>query len=71
MPIGQSKIFGLFNEARLTYGYGTGKNSTGSGTEYDGSYQTVQNMMIGFAPRLDRLRHRLFGGRGVSRRDGF
>ena len=52
MPIGQSKIFGLFNEARLTYGYGTGKNSTGSGTEYDGSYQTVQNMMIGFAPGL-------------------
>ena len=22
MPIGRSKIFGLFNEARLTYGYG-------------------------------------------------
>ena len=31
MPIGRSKIFGLFNEARLTYGYGRGKNSTGSG----------------------------------------
>ncbi|MBE6300773.1 MAG: hypothetical protein E7085_02795 [Parabacteroides distasonis] len=52
MPIGRSKIFGLFNEARLTYGYGTGKNSTGSGTEYDGTYQTVQNMQIGFAPGL-------------------
>lgn len=25
IPIGRSKIFGLFNEARLTYGYGTGK----------------------------------------------
>ena len=24
MPIGRSKIFGLFNEARLTYGYGRG-----------------------------------------------
>ena len=52
MPIGRSKIFGLFNEARLTYGYGMGKNSTGSGTEYDGTYQTVQNMQIGFAPGL-------------------
>ena len=25
IPIGRSKIFGLFNEARLTYGYGTEK----------------------------------------------
>jgi hypothetical protein len=52
MPIGRSKIFGLFNEARLTYGYGTGKNSTGAGTEYDGTYQTIQNMQIGFAPGM-------------------
>ena len=52
MPIGRSKIFGLFNEARLTYGYGTGKNSTGSGPEYDGTYQTVQNMQIGIAPGM-------------------
>ena len=52
MPSGRSKIFGLFNEARLTYGYGTGKNSTGSGPEYDGTYQTVQNMQIGFAPGM-------------------
>lgn len=52
MPIGRSKIFGLFNEARLTYGYGRGKNSTGSGTDYDGSFQTVQNLQIGFAPGL-------------------
>ena len=52
IPIGRSKIFGLFNEARLTYGYGQGKNSTGSGTNYDGTYQTVQNLQIGFAPGL-------------------
>lgn len=52
VPIGRSKIFGLFNEARVTYGYGTGKNSTGSGTNYDGTYQTVQNLQIGFAPGL-------------------
>ena len=52
IPIGRSKIFGLFNEARLTYGYGTGKNSTGSGASYDGTYQTVQNLQIGFAPGM-------------------
>lgn len=52
MPIGRSKIFGLFNEARLTYAYGQGKNSTGSGTEYDGTYQTVNTLQIGFAPGM-------------------
>ena len=52
MPIGRSKIFGLFNEARLTYGYGTGKNSTGTGTTYDGSYQTSHNLQIGIAPGM-------------------
>ena len=49
---GRSKIFGLFNEARLTYGYGTGKNSTGTGATYDGSYQTAQNLQIGIAPGM-------------------
>lgn len=52
IPIGRSKIFGLFNEARVTYGYGTGKNSTGSGATYDGTYQKVQNLQIGIAPGL-------------------
>lgn len=52
MPIGKSKIFGLFNEVRLTYGYGVGKNSTGSGTEYDGTFETSHNLQIGIAPGL-------------------
>lgn len=52
MPIGRSKIFGLFNETRVTYGYGTGKNSTGTGATYDGTYQKVQNLQIGIAPGL-------------------
>lgn len=50
MPVGQSKIFGLFNECRLTYGYARGKNSTGSGIQYDGTFETVHNLEIGFAP---------------------
>ena len=52
IPIGRSKIFGLFNEARLTYSYGQGKNSTRSGVDYTGTYQTVQGFQIGVAPGL-------------------
>lgn len=52
MPIGNSKIFGLFNEARCTYGYGQGKNSTGTGNELSGTYQTINNLQIGFSPGL-------------------
>ena len=52
MPIGSSKIFGLFNELRLTYGYSTGKNSTGSGTEYDGTFEEAHHLQVGIAPGL-------------------
>lgn len=52
MPIGKSKIFGLFNETRLTYAYSEGKNSTGSNTEYDGTYEQCHSLQIGFAPGL-------------------
>ena len=52
MPIGKSKIFGLFNELRLTYAYGVGKNSTGSNTEYDGTYEQAHNLQVGIAPGM-------------------
>lgn len=52
MPIGKSKVFGLFNEMRLNYGYAAGKNSTGSSTEYDGTYEQIHSLQIGFAPGL-------------------
>lgn len=52
MPIGKSKIFGLFNELRLTYSYGVGKNSTGVDTAYDGTFQTVNRLQIGIAPGM-------------------
>lgn len=50
LPVGRSKIFGLFNECRITYGYARGKNSTGSGAQYDGTFETTHNLEIGFAP---------------------
>ncbi len=52
MPIGKSKIFGLFNEVRLTYAYGVGKNSTSSNTEYDGTFERTHNLQIGIAPGM-------------------
>lgn len=54
MPIGNSKIFALFNEARLTYGYAQGKNSSGEmGTEgYTGTYQKINSVQIGICPGL-------------------
>lgn len=52
MSLGNSKIFGLFNECRLTYGHSTGKNSTGSGTDYDGTFERAHNLQIGISPGL-------------------
>lgn len=52
MPIAQSKIFAVFNEARLCYGHTQGKNSTGTGTEYTGSYTTSDDIMLGVAPGI-------------------
>lgn len=52
MPIGRSKIFGFFNELRLTYAYGVGKNSTGTDTAYDGTFQKSNSLQIGIAPGL-------------------
>ena len=31
MGLGKSKVFGFFNEARLSYGYGQGKDTSGKG----------------------------------------
>ena len=42
----------MFNEARITYGYGKEKNSTGVDKELDATYQTMQNLQIGFAPGM-------------------
>ena len=52
MPIAGSKVFGLFNEARATYSYGQGKNSSGTGKDYTGTYQTINSLEIGMSPGL-------------------
>ena len=52
MPLGRSNIFGFFGEIRGTYAYANGKNSTGSGTEFDGSYEHVHSVQLGFCPGM-------------------
>ena len=52
MPIGGSRVFGLFNEIRIGYGYSQGKNSVGQYEKENlrATYQTVKDIHLGFAP---------------------
>lgn len=52
MPLGRSKVFGFFNEVRLTYGYSKGKYTTGTGVEFDGTMEHVNSIQLGFCPGL-------------------
>lgn len=52
MGLGNSKVFGFFNELRLTYGYGQGKTLSGSDEKSTGTYQTSHRLQIGAAPGL-------------------
>lgn len=50
MGFGSGKIFGFFNELRLAYAYGQGKDSSGVGNDFTGTYQTIHRLQIGSAP---------------------
>lgn len=52
MGLGNSKVFGFFNELRLTYGYGQGKTLSGTLPDVTGTYQTSHSLQIGAAPGL-------------------
>ena len=47
LPLGKSKVFGLFGELQLSYTYSEGKNSTGVDETYSSTYESVNNMEIG------------------------
>lgn len=47
LPLGKSKVFGLFGELQLNYTYSEGKNSTGIDETYSSTYESVNNMEIG------------------------
>lgn len=52
LNLGDSKRFGLFNEARVTYGYGQSKVQDGTGDELKGTHQIKQNLNFGVAPGI-------------------
>lgn len=52
MSLGQSKIFGFFNELSLTYGYSQGKVTSGKGATQTGTYQKINKLQIGATPGL-------------------
>ena len=47
LPLGKSKVFGLFGELQLNYTYSEGKNSTGVAETSSSTYESVNNMEIG------------------------
>lgn len=52
LNLGDSKRFGLFNEARVSYGYSESNSSSGTGTDLSGLYQLKHNLNIGVAPGI-------------------
>lgn len=50
--LGGSRIFGLFNEMRLTLGGGQGKLISGKGEVLTGTYQDIYELQLGIAPGL-------------------
>lgn len=49
LPIGNSKIFGLFGEFQLNYTFSEGKNCTGSEETLSAVYERVHNLELGVA----------------------
>ena len=47
LPLGNSKVFGLFGEFQLNYTFSEGINSTGRGETFSGVYEKVHNLEIG------------------------
>jgi len=50
--IGESRRFGLFNEARLTLGFGQGKTYSGKDETRYGVYEKIKHLQVGIAPGL-------------------
>lgn len=52
LNLGDSKRFGLFNEARLSYGYSESTSSSDLGSGLSGLYQLKHNLNIGVSPGI-------------------
>lgn len=52
LNLGDSKRFGLFNEARVSYGFSESDGSSGTGVDLTGMYELKHNLNIGIAPGI-------------------
>ncbi len=52
IPLGQSKVFGIFADVSLNIGAGQGKMTSGEGKTLTGTYQQILDLGIDFIPGL-------------------
>ena len=45
-------FFGFFGDIRATYAHSQGKNTTGTGTEFEGSFSTGNALQLSFCPGM-------------------
>ena len=51
-PLDRKNIFAFFSEVRAIYAYSVGKNTTGSGKEFDGSFERAHTLQLAFCPGM-------------------
>ena len=51
-PLDRKNIFAFFSEVRAIYAYSVGKNTTGSGVEFDGSFERAHTLQLAFCPGM-------------------
>ena len=52
MPLDKKNIFAFFSDVRALYAYSVGKNSTGTGADFDGSYERGHTIQLAFCPGM-------------------
>lgn len=52
IPLGKSKVFGLFSDISLNFGAGQGKTVSGSGDDITGTYQNILDIGIDVIPGI-------------------
>lgn len=51
-PLDRKNIFAFFSEVRAIYAYSVGKNTTGSGKEFEGSFERAHTLQLAFCPGM-------------------
>lgn len=51
-PLDRKNIFAFFSDVRAIYAYSVGKNTTGSGVDFDGSFERAHTIQLAFCPGM-------------------